>query len=34
MLITVALLIVIVTVVQLIGDLVVRLLARRGRTAS
>ncbi|MFF8555400.1 methionine ABC transporter permease [Streptomyces sp. NPDC015501] len=34
MLITVALLIVIVTVVQLIGDLAVRLLARRGRTAS
>ncbi|WP_228992494.1 methionine ABC transporter permease [Streptomyces sp. DH8] len=34
MLITVALLIVIVTVVQLAGDLVVRLLARRGRTAS
>jgi D-methionine transport system permease protein len=34
MLITVALLIVIVTAVQLIGDLAVRLLARRGRTAS
>ncbi|MDQ0983468.1 methionine ABC transporter permease [Streptomyces sp. V2I9] len=34
MLITVALLIVIVTVVQLIGDLAVRLLTRRGRTAS
>nr|WP_202473717.1 methionine ABC transporter permease [Streptomyces sp. SID5466] len=34
MLITVALLIVIVTVIQLIGDLTVRLLARRGRTAS
>ncbi|MFI1189587.1 methionine ABC transporter permease [Streptomyces californicus] len=34
MLITVALLIVIVTVVQIVGDLVVRLLARRGRTAS
>ncbi|MET9430241.1 MULTISPECIES: methionine ABC transporter permease [unclassified Streptomyces] len=34
MLITVVLLIVIVTVVQLIGDLAVRLLARRGRTAS
>ncbi|MGC5545303.1 methionine ABC transporter permease [Streptomyces griseus] len=34
MLITVALLIVIVTVIQLIGDLAVRLLARRGRTAS
>ncbi|MFJ9094762.1 methionine ABC transporter permease [Streptomyces globisporus] len=34
MLITVALLIVIVTVIQLIGDLIVRLLARRGRTAS
>ncbi|MET7307033.1 ABC transporter permease [Streptomyces sp. NBC_01724] len=34
MLITVALLIVIVTVVQLIGDVAVRLLARRGRTAS
>ncbi|WP_097887487.1 methionine ABC transporter permease [Streptomyces sp. st140] len=33
MLITVALLIVIVTVIQLIGDLTVRLLARRGRTA-
>nr|WP_202514312.1 MULTISPECIES: methionine ABC transporter permease [unclassified Streptomyces] len=33
MLITVALLIVIVTLVQLIGDLAVRLLARRGRTA-
>ncbi|MCX0242864.1 methionine ABC transporter permease [Streptomyces drozdowiczii] len=32
MLITVALLIVIVTLVQLIGDLAVRLLARRGRT--
>ncbi|MEV1046499.1 methionine ABC transporter permease [Streptomyces sp. NPDC049916] len=34
MLITVALLIVIVTLIQLIGDLAVRLLARRGRTAS
>ncbi|MEU9059376.1 methionine ABC transporter permease [Streptomyces sp. NPDC048430] len=34
MLITVVLLIVIVTVVQLIGDGVVRLLARRGRTSS
>ncbi|MFF8832950.1 methionine ABC transporter permease [Streptomyces sp. NPDC015131] len=34
MLITVVLLIVIVTVVQLLGDLAVRLLARRGRTAS
>ncbi|MFJ6614440.1 methionine ABC transporter permease [Streptomyces sp. NPDC091289] len=34
MLITVALLIVIVTVIQLIGDLTVRLLARRGRTVS
>lgn len=34
MLITVALLIVIVTAVQLIGDVAVRLLARRGRTAS
>ncbi|MFI6061841.1 ABC transporter permease [Streptomyces sp. NBC_00873] len=34
MLITVALLIVIVTAVQLIGDIAVRLLARRGRTAS
>ncbi|MEE1747129.1 MULTISPECIES: methionine ABC transporter permease [unclassified Streptomyces] len=34
MLITVALLIVIVTVIQLIGDGAVRLLARRGRTAS
>lgn len=34
MLITVALLIVIVTAIQLIGDLTVRLLARRGRTAS
>ncbi|MEU7280751.1 methionine ABC transporter permease [Streptomyces sp. NPDC045431] len=34
MLVTVVLLIVIVTVVQLIGDLAVRLLARRGRTAS
>ncbi|ARI55478.1 methionine ABC transporter permease [Streptomyces bacillaris] len=34
MLITVALLIVIVSVIQLIGDLAVRLLARRGRTAS
>ncbi|WLQ67679.1 MULTISPECIES: methionine ABC transporter permease [Streptomyces] len=32
MLITVVLLVVIVTVVQLIGDLAVRLLARRGRT--
>jgi D-methionine transport system permease protein len=34
MLITVALLIVLVSVIQLIGDLTVRLLARRGRTAS
>ncbi|MFJ9639569.1 methionine ABC transporter permease [Streptomyces sp. NPDC101178] len=34
MLITVALLIVIVSVIQLIGDLIVRLLVRRGRTAS
>ncbi|MFE7468602.1 methionine ABC transporter permease [Streptomyces sp. NPDC057499] len=34
MLVTVALLIVIVTVIQLIGDGVVRLLARRGRSAS
>ncbi|MFJ2919909.1 methionine ABC transporter permease [Streptomyces sp. NPDC087307] len=34
MLITVALLIVIVTVIQLIGDGAVRLLARRGRTVS
>ncbi|MER7725906.1 methionine ABC transporter permease [Streptomyces sp. NPDC096323] len=34
MLITVALLIVIVTVIQLIGDGAVRLLARRGRTTS
>ncbi|MEI7031948.1 methionine ABC transporter permease [Streptomyces pratensis] len=34
MLITVALLVVIVTVIQLIGDLAVRLLARRGRTAA
>ena len=34
MLITVALLIVIVTVVQLIGDVAVRLLARRGRTTT
>jgi D-methionine transport system permease protein len=34
MLITVALLIVIVTVIQLIGDGAVRLLARRGRTAT
>lgn len=34
MLITVALLIVIVTAIQLIGDVAVRLLARRGRTAS
>ncbi|MGW3582669.1 methionine ABC transporter permease [Streptomyces rubiginosohelvolus] len=34
MLITVAVLIVIVTVIQLIGDLTVRLLARRGRTVS
>ncbi|MFD7861072.1 methionine ABC transporter permease [Streptomyces sp. NPDC059783] len=34
MLITVALLVVIVTVIQLIGDTAVRLLARRGRTAS
>ncbi|THA66619.1 ABC transporter permease [Streptomyces sp. A0958] len=33
MLITVALLIVIVTVVQIIGDVAVRLLARRGRTS-
>nr|WP_202546505.1 methionine ABC transporter permease [Streptomyces sp. SID2119] len=33
MLITVALLIVLVSVIQLIGDIVVRLLARRGRTA-
>jgi D-methionine transport system permease protein len=33
MLITVVLLIVIVTIIQLIGDLAVRLLARRGRTA-
>ncbi|BAG22808.1 methionine ABC transporter permease [Streptomyces griseus] len=33
MLVTVALLVVIVTVIQLIGDLAVRLLARRGRTA-
>ncbi|MEU8562271.1 methionine ABC transporter permease [Streptomyces cyaneofuscatus] len=33
MLITVALLIVLVSVIQLIGDLIVRLLARRGRTA-
>lgn len=34
MLVTVALLVVIVTVIQLIGDIAVRLLARRGRTAS
>ncbi|MFJ4970468.1 methionine ABC transporter permease [Streptomyces sp. NPDC088755] len=34
MLITVALLIVLVSVIQLIGDITVRLLARRGRTAS
>ncbi|ROQ62820.1 D-methionine transport system permease protein [Streptomyces sp. 840.1] len=34
MLITVALLIVIVTVIQLVGDTAVRLLARRGRTTS
>ncbi|WP_327247382.1 methionine ABC transporter permease [Streptomyces sp. NBC_01320] len=34
MLITVALLVVIVTAVQLIGDIAVRLLARRGHTAS
>nr|WP_202434552.1 MULTISPECIES: methionine ABC transporter permease [unclassified Streptomyces] len=34
MLITVVLLVVIVTVVQLIGDLAVRLLARRGRATS
>ncbi|MFB6818183.1 methionine ABC transporter permease [Streptomyces sp. NPDC056347] len=34
MLVTVALLIVIVTVIQLIGDGVVRLLARRGRSVS
>ncbi|WP_299541627.1 methionine ABC transporter permease [uncultured Streptomyces sp.] len=34
MLVTVVLLIVIVSVVQLVGDLAVRLLARRGRTAS
>ncbi|MEW2070224.1 methionine ABC transporter permease [Streptomyces sp. NPDC007346] len=34
MLITVALLIVLVSVIQLIGDIAVRLLARRGRTAS
>ncbi|MFG2558531.1 methionine ABC transporter permease [Streptomyces sp. NPDC048496] len=34
MLITVALLIVIVTAIQLIGDIAVRLLARRGRTES
>ncbi|MET9437934.1 methionine ABC transporter permease [Streptomyces sp. NPDC006551] len=33
MLVTVVVLIVIVTIVQLIGDLAVRLLARRGRTA-
>ncbi|MFE2293317.1 methionine ABC transporter permease [Streptomyces sp. NPDC012389] len=33
MLITVALLIVLVSVIQLIGDIAVRLLARRGRTA-
>ncbi|MFD9784842.1 methionine ABC transporter permease [[Kitasatospora] papulosa] len=34
MLITVVLLVIIVTVVQLIGDVAVRLLARRGRTTS
>ncbi|MGI5483776.1 methionine ABC transporter permease [Streptomyces lavendofoliae] len=34
MLVTVVLLIVIVTIIQLLGDLAVRLLARRGRTAS
>lgn len=34
MLITVALLVVLVSVIQLIGDLAVRLLARRGRTAQ
>lgn len=34
MLITVALIIVLVSVIQLIGDITVRLLARRGRTAS
>ncbi|MEE1780097.1 methionine ABC transporter permease [[Kitasatospora] papulosa] len=34
MLITVVLLVVIVTVVQLVGDVAVRLLARRGRTTS
>ncbi|GGT21930.1 ABC transporter permease [Streptomyces atratus] len=34
MLITVALLIVIVTVIQLVGDAAVRLLARRGRTTT
>ncbi|MFV0130802.1 methionine ABC transporter permease [Streptomyces sp. HMX112] len=34
MLVTVVVLIVIVTVIQLIGDGIVRLLARRGRTAS
>nr|WP_203608138.1 methionine ABC transporter permease [Streptomyces anulatus] len=34
MLVTVAVLVVIVTVIQVIGDLAVRLLARRGRTAS
>ncbi|MFI1251305.1 ABC transporter permease [Streptomyces anulatus] len=34
MLVTVALLVVIVTVIQVIGDIAVRLLARRGRTAS
>ncbi|WP_405710852.1 MULTISPECIES: methionine ABC transporter permease [unclassified Streptomyces] len=34
MLITVAVLIVIVTVIQLIGDLAIRLLARRGRAAT
>ncbi|MET7504887.1 methionine ABC transporter permease [Streptomyces microflavus] len=33
MLITVALLVVLVSVIQLVGDLAVRLLARRGRTA-
>ncbi|MER6022539.1 MULTISPECIES: methionine ABC transporter permease [Streptomyces] len=34
MLVTVAVLVVIVTVIQVIGDIAVRLLARRGRTAS
>ncbi|MFH9137181.1 methionine ABC transporter permease [Streptomyces sp. NPDC017524] len=34
MLVTVALLVVLVTVIQLIGDIAVRLLTRRGRTAS